>query len=174
MEKDSEKIGRRYIERSRWGQWRVLVGSSSSLQGFRGHPGPSLLSLPLTCKSPSLLPGEFSYVYTPRDWISVTCNQDSCLINTPSLPALSSLVNYLFTLFVHFSTGCLLFLIDFYESILYVEAIFPAHHWLLTFVMASFPRDLFYWHCQIHQSFFVWLHPQTVRNSHLHFLLECL
>lgn len=33
-------------------RWRALVGLSSRLQGFRGHPGPARPSLPLTGKIP--------------------------------------------------------------------------------------------------------------------------
>lgn len=116
----------------------------------------------------SLLPDEFSYVYTSPDWISVTCNQDSCLINIP----LCSFVNYLFTLFAHFSTGCFLFLIYFYERIIYIEAIFSACHWLLSFVM------IFFWEPYFALSntsiFFLITAPQTIRNSHLCFLLDSI
>lgn len=91
-------------------RWRALVGLSSRLQGFRGHPGPARPSLPLTCKippphthtPPRVLPDEFPYVCTSPDWISVTCNQNSCLINESSLLALSSFVNYLFTVLCSF------------------------------------------------------------------------
>lgn len=79
----SEKIRSFSVfKRCRRETWRVQGRFKFQVTGVP-RPSWSLHSLPSLWheRYPSILPGEFSYVYTSPDCISVTCTQDSCLLN---------------------------------------------------------------------------------------------
>lgn len=167
-----EEAGR---SRGRWERWRALI--SVQVQGYRGSEAiwvPVLPTLLWHTRYPSFLPDEFSFAYNSSKWIPVICNQDSCLINIASFLAILSFVKYLFMVFGHFSTGHVLLLIDFYESILQIKPIFPGCHSTQFLLWPLLSELFFFFALSTMLGFFLWLCLKTIRNIHLYFLLECL
>lgn len=95
----SRDAGERHEERE--------VGSSSKLQGFRGHPGPCTPHPPFDMKDTPVSSQVSSHMSTlvQIEFLSLAPKTPVYLMYVSSLLVLSSLVNHLFVLFAYFSTG---------------------------------------------------------------------